>query len=391
VSLSRLVQVTLGLQKGHWPVKGLYFFFFAGVGLFFTFINVYYQSIGLSGMQIGLINAFGSLVGIFSTTLWGILNDRFGKTRLLFVVAVLGAILAVLGLSAARMFVWILPAACIFALFNSTFIPMMDSTTLSLLGDQRERYGTIRVWGTIGFIITSSTVGFIYERTGLHAMFIVYALVMGFFLVASIGLPSQPVRLRGSLLQGLSEMVRQPLWVLFAASVFLLWLANSGTMAFLSVAIKTMGGSERLIGLSWTIAAVTELPVMLFSASLLRKFGTTWLLFISFVGFSIRISLYAIMPSPNWVLVINVLNSVSFVPFQVGAVAYANEIAPEHLKATTQSLLFSIMGLSNMAGAMISGWLFDQIGPAGLFKTLAGICILALLLFGLGRLALNKR
>lgn len=56
-------------------MKFLYFVFFAGNGVFFTFINVYYVGLGLSGMQIGIINTLSPLAGIIGMTLWGLLND----------------------------------------------------------------------------------------------------------------------------------------------------------------------------------------------------------------------------------------------------------------------------------------------------------------------------
>lgn len=390
MSASSVKRIT-GSRKDRWALKGLYFFQFAAVGQFFTFVNVYYRGIGLSGTQIGLVGTLGGLVGIFSTALWGLLSDRFGKTRLLFLSAVLGAMLAVMGLSAAGTFFWIILAACTLALFNSALSPLLDSTTLALLGEQRQRYGSFRVWGSIGFIITSSVIGIIYERMGLHSMFAGYAMIMGLFLIVAMFLPDQPIHLSGSLLRGLNDMVRQPLWMLFALSVFFLWLANSGTMAFISVTIKAMGGSDRLIGLSWTTAAIAELPVMVFSGALLRKFGAVRLLFVSFLGYFFRIFLYALMPSPTWAPVIGTLNAVSFVPFWVSAVTYASELAPPSLRATAQGLLFSVMSLSNVVGALFSGWLFDQIGPQGLFVTLAGSCVVAFMLFGIGQWVLRKK
>ena len=164
--------------KSLWAIRGLYFFNFAAVGVFFTFINVYYKSIGLTGTQIGLINTVGPLIGVFSTTLWGMLSDRLGKTRLLVAIAAFGIVSSALALSAADTFLWILIAAGSLALFNSALVPLVDSTAMSVLGEHRERYGSLRVWGSVGFILTSSTIGFLFERMGMHILFFVYAWVM---------------------------------------------------------------------------------------------------------------------------------------------------------------------------------------------------------------------
>jgi PPP family 3-phenylpropionic acid transporter len=74
-------------------------------------------------------------------------------------VAFSGTILGTLALSAAQPFGLILIAACLFALFFNTLAPLIDSTALVMLGEQRQRYGTYRVWGSVGFILTSTQPG----------------------------------------------------------------------------------------------------------------------------------------------------------------------------------------------------------------------------------------
>jgi PPP family 3-phenylpropionic acid transporter len=101
--------------------------------------------------------------------------------------------------------------------------------------------------------------------------------------------------------------------------------------------------------------------------------------------------LYSVMPSPGWAPVINLLQCVTFAIFWIGAVNYVSELAPENLKTTAQGLLFSTMNLASLAGGLGSGWLFDALGPAGLFRILSVFCILALLLFMFGRFVLQKK
>jgi MFS transporter, PPP family, 3-phenylpropionic acid transporter len=155
--------------------------------------------------------------------------------------------------------------------------------------------------------------------------------------------------------------------------------------------MKVMGASESLIGISSTMAAASEIPIMLFSAILLRKAGALRLLAIAFFIYGVRAFLYSIMPAPEWVLFINLLNGASFGIFWIGAVTYANDLAPANLKTTAQSMMFSTINLAFVVGAVSSGWLFDQVGPAGLFQVLTVCCLLALLLFVTGHLFLKRR
>jgi len=377
--------------RGHLALKSLFFIYYAGIGQFLAFLNVYYNHIGLSGLQIGLLGTISTAIGVFSTTLWGMMSDRFGKPRLLFVVAFGGTILGTLLLSAAHTFGWILLALCFMSLFNITLMPLIDSTALVMLGEQRERYGTYRVWGSIGFIGGSTAAGFIYQQLGLHTMFAGFAMLMALGLLIALGLPDQTVHLSGSAWAGVSKMIRKPQWLMFASSAFFIWLAVTGMLGFLGVTIKTMGGSNSLVGLSGTVAALVEIPGMFFSALVLRRIGATRLIGIGILGYILRMFLYAAMPSPGWVLAISLLNGVTYMPFWIGAVAYASDHAPQNLKATSQGLLFSVMNFSNVVGALGSGWLFDRAGASGLFTVLGVSCLLALVTFSIGQLVFERR
>jgi MFS transporter, PPP family, 3-phenylpropionic acid transporter len=383
----------MGIKEphGHLAVKLLFFLFYAGIGQFLAFLNVYFNSIGLSGTQIGLLGTISTAIAVISATLWGVLSDRLGKPRWLFMAAFSGTILGTLALSVAQPFNWIFLASCLFALFFNTLAPLIDSTALVLLGDQRQRYGTYRVWGSVGFILTSTAAGFIYQLIGLHAMFLGFVVLMGLGLLTALRLPDQKIHLSGSSLGNVKLMMLKPQWLIFAGCAFFVWLAANGMLGFLGVTIKQMGGTDSLVGLAGTVAAVVEIPGMFFSDRLLRRFGSSRLMGFGIVGYTLRMFFYAIMPAPGWVLAIGITNSITYMPFWIGAVAYASDHAPENMKATSQGLLYSITSLSSVVGGLFSGWLFDRLGPSGLFFVMGLSCLFALALFSFGKMTFDRK
>ncbi len=54
-----------------WAVWLLFFFQYAAIGIYFTFLNVYFHNAGLSGTEIGLLNMLTAMVGVGSSMLWG--------------------------------------------------------------------------------------------------------------------------------------------------------------------------------------------------------------------------------------------------------------------------------------------------------------------------------
>lgn len=359
-------------------VRLLYFFFFMSFGIFMPYINVYYRQIGLSGVQIGLINTLSPLFGIFSGPLWGMISDRFGIVRRILMVGVFGTILSALGISAVRIFVWILPLAAAYSLFSSALTPLLDSVGLHFLGEYRQEYGRLRIWGSIGFIISSWTFGHILEKLGLHALFYGYAVTMLFVLVTLFWLPAVKPELNSSVLSGLSELVRHPAWLVFSISLVLLGLASNGAYIFLGIYIVELGGNEVLIGTAMSLGAIAELPFMLFSAPLITRFGSRNTLAMAYFFYAIRFFLYGIMPSAVWVLPISLMNGITFGLYWVSAVSHANDLAPDNLKATAQGLLLATLNLASVLGGIIGGLIYDQFGLAFLFRSYSALVVIAL-------------
>jgi MFS transporter, PPP family, 3-phenylpropionic acid transporter len=366
------------------PIRALYFFLFTANGVFFSFINVYYHSIGLSGVQIGLINTLAPLIGIFGSTFWGLLSDRLGRTRLLMMIAAGGAALAALGIGAMRTFIWILPLAGVMGLFSSTLGPLLDSANFIALGEHRDRYSHQRIFGTIGFIVTSSTVGLLLEHTGLRFLFVLYAIALGLFILTLTTLKMERVRLGRSMFAGLGFFLKKPIWVVFALAVVVQFVANNGFSNFLSVSMSEMGASDWLVGFVWSASAISELPTMFFGAWLVRKLGSQRMLTIAFAFYALRIFLYSIMRSPEWGVGINLLHSLTYGMFLIGGATFANDLAPDEFKSTSQALFMALMNLAGVIGAPLSGYLFDSVGRVGMYRVQSVISLCALAIFTLG-------
>ena len=368
-------------RRGLLVGKALYFFVFGSQGILVPFLNVYFISIGLSGTQIGWINMLGPLIGIFSVPLWGMLCDRLGRFRLLLGVVVTGAIISVLFVSFTPLFLGIAGLIMAFNFFGSALIPLVDSYNLAVLGEQRANYGQQRIWGTIGFLLTSSTFGIILERIGLRGIFWGYSFMLALFLVAVLALPPQPARMSRTVWSGFTRMIRKPSWLILAASTILVMISYSSMFNFIGVTMETMGARDTLIGQAWSVGAFAEIPVMFFSTWLIRRLKARNMIAIGFFFYGLRLLLYAIMPRPEWVLAINLLHGLSYGFYWLGSVNYVNEMAPDDLKATSQSMLATFFNVASVAGSPISGWMFDSLGPSQMYLISGLVCWSAVSIF----------
>lgn len=369
----------------------MYFFYYAAYGIFTVYINVYYHTIGLSGVQIGWINALAPLVGIAAGPLWGIVSDRSGRPRLVLALAVTGAAVAVLGISAVKVFTGLLPLAATYFLFNSIINPTVDTTNLAVLGEQSERYGRQRIWGTIGYIVSTLAAGQFLQRVGLHWMFYGYFFLMILMLGAVPFLPVRPVHSSTSLKINIRELVGQRQWLFFIASLIPLWACSNGMYTFMGVYLKEMGGDAVLIGMNSSISAISEMPMMIFSAFLLSKLGLKRMLITAYALYAVRFLLYGLIPAPIWALPISLMHGVTFGLFWVSGVVYVNQLAPANLRTTSQTLFFAMMNLAGVVGSPFSGWVFDRLGPAQLFRGYAVLSLIALGILLIGFITAPKK
>lgn len=370
----------------HLPTtRWLFFFIYAGIGVNLTFLNVFYISQGLTGTQVGLIGLAAASSAMLAAGFWGYLSDRTGQARLIMAGGAIAASLLALLYPLVHTFWLFLLLSVLFAFFTTSAFILIDATTLALLGDRRDEYGRYRLGGSIGYILAAASAGFVFERIGLRWMFPAYAVIMVMFAFTALRLPALPIHAGGQHSRQLGAMIRQPSWIIFALCIFLVWTAMNGSINFLGITIKSMGGGDSLIGIAATMAAVAELPFMFFSGSMMRRMGMRNMLWTSMLFFTLRIGLYGFMPHPAWAIGINLLNGPSYVFMWNSAVNYANHMAPENLKATAQGLFQATTNLASMVGAVLCGWMFDQIGSANMFRVLAVSCFAAFLIFGLTR------
>lgn len=80
------------LDSGFWSAtsvlyKSFYFFFYAGYISFLLYVPVYFKYLGLSAIQVGLLNGIRPLMQTIGAPLWGILGDRFRIRKTIFLTA----------------------------------------------------------------------------------------------------------------------------------------------------------------------------------------------------------------------------------------------------------------------------------------------------------------
>lgn len=353
----------------------LYYLFWLGAsGFIYPFISLFYKQQGLSGTQMGLLGTIGSLIGLVSAPLIGRLSDNVSHPRRVLQFCLIASAVLFLILSQQSVFLWIAVVVAFEALIGAPSYPLSDAQALSVAGHQKEGYGSIRLWGSLGWAITAFIGGWIVERSGLVSVFIGYAIAYGLcaLMLAAITTPpsltpknDEP---RPRLREVLGALVsdRALIGLAFAFAIF--WLTSNGRQQFEPLYMQHLGASERVIGLAYTYPALIEIPIMLWADRLMRKYGAARLLTSALLIEGLVMSIIVIYPSLASILFMRLASSLYYSFYAIASIAYASERAPAGQSATVLSLYFVTLGSTiSLVASPVSGMIFDRFGAYPLY------------------------
>jgi PPP family 3-phenylpropionic acid transporter len=253
---------------------------------------------------------------------------------------------------------------------------------LARLGEDRALYGRQRLWGAVGWGITAPVAGWLVGRLGIGAAFASYLFFLSLTFLSGLFLPVKKSGRSQPFLSGMRSLLANRGWFLFLLVAFLGGAGSSVTSNYLFLYLEDLKASSTLMGLSLTIATISELPVLFFSNQLLRRWGPRGLMILSLAAYVVRALGYSLAANPGQAVMFQLLHGLTFSAMWVAGVSYANEIAPEGLGATAQGLFSStVMGLGGITGAFFGGLLLDRYGSAGVFRISAIVVLAGLLVF----------
>jgi MFS transporter, PPP family, 3-phenylpropionic acid transporter len=368
-------------MKKVWPFL-FYFLFYAAASGVFPYAALYYQSIGLSGTQIGLLLGLAPLVTLIGAPLFTGLADATHRHKLVISLTLVGVILWALSVPFTQSFPLLLLLISFYALVSAPIMSLADSATMSMLGNERAMYGRIRLGGTIGWGLMAYFTGLIIERNGLVWIFWIFAAGMLLTLLVAQGLFFGKVEKQTSFWSGVGVLLANPRWTLFLGLAFVAGVSIASINSYQFVYMAEIGASKGLMGLSLTLSTLSELPAMFFGDRLLKRFKAQGLLVLGVAVLGVRLLLYAAFNFPLAILVIQVMHGLTFPIIWIAGVSYAHEKAPAGLSATAQGLFGAFLfGFGSGLGSFFGGLLIDSLGGRGLYLVFGLFALLGLLVF----------
>jgi PPP family 3-phenylpropionic acid transporter len=363
----------------YWRLSSFYLFYFATLGGFLPYWNLYLKQLGLDAAQIGNLSAV--LVGsrIVAPNFWGWIADRTGhnlrliRLTLFFSAAAFSAFLLVRGYTEL--------ALCTFGfgVFWNASLPLFEAVTLAHLRDDAHRYSRIRLWGSVGFIAAVQGLGWWFDRQpiGQLRLFVVTLLLLNW--IVTLMLPRPVPRQTHAEPFGVLSVLKRPEVLVFLVVSMLLQAAHGPYYVFYSIYLQQLHYSAAATGSLWALGVFAEIVLFVFMRPLLGLLTLRSILLWSLLLAAARWLLIGWYAQTLAILVsAQLLHAASFGAAHIAAIHLVQRYFGEQHQSKGQALYSSFsFGLGGMGGSLFSGYYWDELGPRTIFGAAALACLFA--------------
>jgi PPP family 3-phenylpropionic acid transporter len=369
----------------HRRLAGFYFFYFAYLGTFAPFFSLYLESVELTPFEIGVLMALPQVTRIVASHLWGWLADRGGRRMRVVRWTGIAGTLAFLFVFAGTHFALLFATLFAMTFFWSAALPLMEATTLSHLGEDTSRYGPVRVWGSVGFIVAVVGGGYLLDIFPLSAVPVLVLVMMLAILAFACAVPESPA-LAHEPGHSIGRVLLRPEVVALIASGAFMSAAHGPYYTFYSIHLVGEGYSKAATGWLWALGVACEIGIFAWMPRLYQAFTLRRILLVSYALAALRFLLIAWLAQSFAVLLFaQVLHAASFGAFHAASIGYVHRIFRGRLQARGQAIYGSFsFGIGGALGALVSGYVWEHSGAALTFSVGAGCAALGGVLFALG-------
>lgn len=368
-------------------IAGFYAIYFGAIGLFAPYFALYLKALGLAPSTLARVMALGPAMTLLSPPLFGLLADaRHSRVWVLRACSLLTAI-AFTGLLVSRGLVMLYATVAMFYMFRAPITSLVDAVALAVARREGTTYGAIRLWGSLGFVVTVQAGGFLLEASGSRSVLTAGAICFGMTALLAWRMPAPAIAARPAVLSSWRRLLaHRQMWI-FVGTAALAQAANAAYDACYALHLAALGHAGAFIGLAWGLGTLGEVLLMWRSGGLFARFAPAVLLAWALGIAVVRWTLIAVLDAPWALLLVQPLHAFTFGLFYIASVTWVREHAGEEVPTAAQGLFAAAGALGATLGTAGSGAIFASDGGRGVFLASAVVAAFAFagaLLLGAG-------
>jgi PPP family 3-phenylpropionic acid transporter len=362
----------------YWRLSGFYFFYFASLGALIPYWSLYLKSLNFNAAAIGTMMAIIMGTKIISPNIWGWIADHTGKRMAIVRTGCILSLIAFAGVFISQQYWWLVAVMLLFSFFWNATLPQFEATTFTHLGKHTHRYSSIRLWGSVGFIVAVWLIGQFLDGSQITYLPMI---LMGLFIAiwgSSLAVPEDAAGHLHLNHEPLRKILRRPEVLGLLSICFLMQLGHGPYYTFYSIYMQDHGYSLSTIGFLWALGVFAEVLIFMSMPKLVPRFGLKRLLIVSLLLASCRWLIIAMVPMNMPLMVVaQLLHAATFGVYHAVAIQLIHTYFTGH-QGKGQALYSSVsFGAGGAAGSLYSGYTWDTFGTTVTFVIASLVSLLA--------------
>ena len=356
------------INKSYLQLSSFYFFYFSCLGAFLPYWPLYLNDKNFSAYEIGMIT--GVMIGtkIIAPNLWGWIADKTGLRHRVIQLGTFCSFVIFMFASTIENFASMLTLIFFFSFFWNASLPQFEAVTMNTLGSSYNKYSQIRLWGSLGFIISVLSLSVITNKFGISLvpLCICFYLFLTWLVTLFIKSPAAISKTHNN---SLMSIVMKPAVVGILISCFLMQLSHGPFYAFFAIYLSENSYNTNLIGIIWSLGVIAEILIFMKISSWIPKYGLQNLFIISFI-FAIARWLLISFFADNIILVViaTLFHAITYGMYHAVSISLIHEYFTGELQGRGQALYSSVsFGLGGSIGSFYSGYLWESAGGSTVF------------------------
>ena len=355
-----------------------YFLSYGALGSLFPFLPLLLANRGLSSSQIGWVMVVVPIGNLVIPPIWGAAADTLRARLPLLRAASAGSGLSALLLLPSLGFGATIGAVGVFSLFRAPLTSLADAASVEALGGRSNEFSRVRVWGSLGFAVFVSILGWSNASSRPTLLIVSTAIIYLLSCAATVPLRSHPIRRQPGVAAAVGRVLRRASVVAFLLSTAIYYAGHAMYDVYFGLHVKTLGLGDHFVGAGWAVGVGVEIVVLLLAPRFFGRLRTERMLVFCAAVATLRWLGLAHLTSPAALLALQGLHGITFGLWYLSLVSFVQTRADERMRTTLQSVALSCVGLGMAAGYLLGGSLFEHHGGRGLYHVAAAAALIAM-------------
>jgi len=360
-------------------LSSFYFAYYAALGGFSPYWSLYLHKLGQDAATISILMSLWYATRVVAPSLWGYAVARSPRPIRWLHLGCALTFASFLAFVRPLDFAGLFAAMCVFCFAYNAVMPQFEALTLSHLTGRSERYGSIRMWGSIGFIAVVGVLGVLLDRFGADRLpLLMLPLFAGLLATSFVNDYGGEQRRRENADASFYAYLKRREVAAFLVSALLMQISFGSFYTFFAIYLGEHGYGAGAVGAFWTIGVGFEIAVFFFGAPLLTRWDARHVVAAALVCACLRWLVTALFPdSVALIAFAQMLHAITFAGFFAGSMQLLAEFFPGRMNGHGQGVFYGFSsGIGGVSGALLSGLIWKHGGGQAAFLAGAGVAAL---------------